>query len=71
MRRNEGNFQLDEYQSIKSRLLMIEVAGHIVGDGVVFPGQELKASVTVTNTGKEAVEDLAWGTAQVRIPSSR
>lgn len=50
---------------------MIEVAGHIVGDGVVFPGQELNASVTVTNTGKEAVEDLAWGTAQVRIPSSR
>ena len=45
---------------------MIEISGNVVGDGVVFPGEELRARVTVTNKGSATVEDLAWGTAQVK-----
>jgi hypothetical protein len=44
----------------------LEVCGQVLGDGVVFPGELLRCTVTVTNTSKDdSVNEIAWATVQV------
>ena len=43
----------------------IEITARLLSDGVVFPGEAVACEATFVNTG-DALEELAWATAQVR-----